>query len=49
MTIRIEDHDLVRTIIHDRSAVRNAMDAKSGDALHSAFIAFEEDPAVARF
>ena len=47
MTISIEDRDSVRTIIHDRSAARNAMDLKSADALHSAFIAFEEDPTVA--
>ena len=46
MTIQIEDHDSVRTIIHDRSAVRNAMDAKSADALYAALIAFEEDPCV---
>ena len=43
MTVRIEKNGMVRTIIHDRPKVRNAMDPKSADALTAAFIEFDAD------
>ena len=43
MTISIEDSGPVRTIIHDRYAVRNAMDPDSAVALHQAFLDFDAD------
>ena len=43
MTVRIEDHGAVRTIIHERYEVRNAMDPESAEALYAAFKEFEDD------
>lgn len=46
MSIRTEDRDGVRTIIIDRPSRRNAIDRPTADALHDAFRAIDEDPAV---
>lgn len=43
MTVHVEKNGAVTTIIHDRPAVRNAMDPASADALQDAFLAFEAD------
>jgi enoyl-CoA hydratase len=43
MTVHIEKDGAITVIIHDRAAVRNAMDPDSADALHDAFLAFEAD------
>ncbi len=51
MSVRIEKENNVWTIIHSRPEVRNAMDPKSADALHQAFVEFENnnDASVAVF
>ena len=46
MSVRIEKENNVWTIIHSRPEVRNAMDPKSADALHQAFIEFENNKAA---
>jgi enoyl-CoA hydratase len=43
MTVRIEKHGRVWTVIHSRPEARNAMDPESADALVEAFTAFDRD------
>lgn len=43
MTVSTEKNGPVWTIVHDRRQARNAMDAESADALHRAFLAFDDD------
>ncbi|HVC11448.1 MAG TPA: crotonase/enoyl-CoA hydratase family protein [Burkholderiales bacterium] len=47
MTVRIEKRDRVWTVIHSRPEARNAMDARSAEALVEAFVAFDRDPEAA--
>lgn len=47
MAVRIERSGKVWTVIHSRSAARNAMDPESADALVDAFVAFDRDPDAA--
>ena len=46
MTVRTEDDGPVRTIIHERYEVRNAMDPESAEALYAALLGFDEDAAM---
>ena len=43
MTVRIEKSENVWTVILSRQEARNAMNPKSADALHEAFLEFEKD------
>lgn len=43
MAVRIEKAGAVWTVIHSRPGARNAMDPESADALHQAFLDFEND------
>ncbi len=47
MTVTIDKHDKVWTVVHDRPEARNAMDPASADALTDAFLAFDADPDAA--
>ncbi len=46
MTVRVEKHGAVTTVIHSRPEARNAMDPQSAEALVAAFEAFDQDPAA---
>jgi enoyl-CoA hydratase/carnithine racemase len=43
VTVTIEKHDRVWTVVHDRPEARNAMDPESAVALNEAFLEFEAD------
>ncbi|MTI03182.1 crotonase/enoyl-CoA hydratase family protein [Roseibium sp. RKSG952] len=47
MTVSIEKTDDVWTIVHDRPAARNSVDADHAKALMEAFLEFDESPAKA--
>jgi enoyl-CoA hydratase len=44
MPVRIEKSGRVTTVIISRPEIRNAVDPEHADALHAAFLAFDEDP-----
>ena len=46
MTVRIDRQGDVWTVVHSRPEARNAMDPDSADALTSAFLEFDSDPAA---
>lgn len=46
MSVRVEKHGPVTTVIHSRTDVRNAMDPASADALVAAFLDFDADDAA---
>jgi enoyl-CoA hydratase len=43
MSVRVERRDRVLTVIQSRAEVRNAVDPDHADALHDAFLAFDND------
>jgi enoyl-CoA hydratase len=43
MPVRVEQHNRVLTVIHSRPEVRNAVDPEHAEALHEAFLAFDND------
>lgn len=47
MTVTIDRHGEIWTVIHNRPEARNAMDPDSADALQEAFLAFEADKRAA--
>ena len=46
MTVRIEKHEIITTVIIDRPQVRNAVDLPTAEQLAAAFRAFDADPAA---
>jgi enoyl-CoA hydratase len=46
MPVRIERSNRVLTVIHSRPEVRNAVDPEHAEALHEAFVAFDNDQAA---
>jgi enoyl-CoA hydratase len=47
MTVRIDKHGAVWTVVHSRPEARNAMDPVSARELFDAFVAFDDDPEAA--